>query len=1070
MAGEENISVERRLEHFSRAQRHARIGSFEHDLRTGETFLSDEHYRLLGYEPGEIVPSLDIFLHQLEPATRSRFMRKLRVCASTGRDFRLDVMFTPKNGQPRVAHIRAEFERDETGAIRIVAGTFQDVTGRRKTEKALRRSEARYRSIFENALEGIYQTTSDGRFLNANDSMAKILGYDSPGELMASVRDIGRDLYVNPADRALLLEVLGEYFRVMGFEARLRCKDGKEIWVCLNASLMQNMATGAPTILGTMEDISRRKQFELALIESDKRFRNLLEHINFIAVSMDLDGAITFSNPFLHQLTGWNERELEGRNWFETMVPADIRDAMRTSLRNASTPGDVRGLESEILTRSGERRLIRWNTVTDLDVHGHVSGITCLGVDMTEIRKARDTLAASERLHAMRLRIANAMHEAVDFNELMRTVHAVLAGALEARNLIIAVLNPDTRKLEFPYWVDERTDYSEAAPSIDDIDDPENHRLTLELLRGTIPNIMSAETMRSLAESGRVKIVGEIPGSWMGVPLKIRGKGIGTIVVQNYASSEQYSPEDLEILLSISEQIAMAIEHQRHDDIARTAEQIMEDIPSGLFIYKYHTPDNLVLENANPMALRLIDRPLDEARGMLFTDIWPGGTMLEPYLHCLRTRERLDKDAHYYEDETIRGYFRLHAFALPGEKLAVAFENVTERELARQDLIRARDMAESANRTKSEFLANISHEVRTPLNGIMGMVQLCLQSRTPPEIEGYLRAALTSSRNLLRVLNDVLDFTKVDAGKMELLEKEFDLDQLLEQGVDFFRTQAIDRRIRLTLSKPSRLGCFFGDEGRLRQILFNLMGNALKFTEDGDVVLEAWPVGGTADGTARILFEIRDNGIGIPSDKLDYIFESFTQVDGSYSRQYQGTGLGLPIVRRLVKLMGGNVFAESVENEGTSIYFALPLQRGGTGPIPATEPPDFVPTGVRPLRVLLVEDDVVNMTMAKRMLEKMGHRVVCARTGLEALERLQVPGLDVILMDIQMPQMDGMEATRIIRTDPRFASYARIPVIALTAHAMSGDMERFLARGMDAYMSKPFDHARMQELLHRFFG
>jgi signal transduction histidine kinase len=539
--------------------------------------------------------------------------------------------------------------------------------------------------------------------------------------------------------------------------------------------------------------------------------------------------------------------------------------------------------------------------------------------------------------------------------------------------------------------------------------------------------------------------------------------------VQNYATPRQYTQQDLNFLQEVSEQIALAIERQRHAEFSQTAEEIIQDIPSGLFIYKYREPDDLVLENANPTALRLIGRRIEEARGMTFTDIWPHGTMLETYLHCLRTRERFDTDAHYYEDERIKGFFRIHAFALPGNKLAVAFEDVTERQHAQQALIRAKEVAESANRAKSEFLANISHEVRTPLNGIMGMLQLCLQFDVQTELGEYLHTALESSRNLLRVLNDVLDFTKVDAGKMELLEREFDLDEMLAQAVNFFEALAMDKRIRLELEKPPCLGRFVGDEGRLRQILFNLMGNALKFTDSGVVTLEAWPVG-SGDGGRRILFAVRDQGIGIPADKLDYIFESFTQVDGSYSRRYQGTGLGLPIVRRLVQLMGGHISVESLENEGTSIFFVLPLKPGGPGT--AAEPPAPREAGgpVRPLHVLLAEDDVVNMTMARRTLEKMGHSVVCARTGTEALERLLAPGLDLVLMDIQMPEMDGMEATRTIRTDPRFAPYARVPVIALTAHAMAGDEERFLAAGMDAYLSKPFDHARLRELLGRFFG
>ncbi|WP_051307060.1 PAS domain S-box protein [Desulfomicrobium escambiense] len=1069
MQGDSELSLKRRLAHFERAQRHARIGSFEHDMRTGQTFWSDEMYHLLGFEPGEVSPSLDHFLKLLVKESRARFLRKMRISAVTGRPFRIEIRYVLKTDSPRVAHIRAEFEADETGAMSIVSGTFQDVTRRRNTENALRRSEARYRSIFDHALEGISQTTPSGAFLSANSAMASILGFNSPEELMASIGNIDRDLYVDPEDRERYLDLLHEHGSIRGFQTRMKRKDGAVIWVSLNASLIRDAATGEPCLLGTMEDISRRKRFELALMESQKRFQNLLQRINFIAVTLDLGDRIVFANPYLQRLTGWHDAELLGRNWFEKLVPTDQGEAMRSVLEAASdtAPADPRESDAEILTRDGRRLLIRWNTVTETDIQGAVTGVTCMGVDITAIRKAGDTLARSALLHSMRLRIHEAAHATKDFSALMRSVHAILCEAIDAKNLITAILNTDRNSLEFPYWVDETTDIASASPRIENVDDPENRRLTLELMRGNIPNILSGEDMRALSDAGKLTVVGGVPRSWMGVPLTVRGAGIGALIVQNYATAKQYTRHDLDILLEVSEQIALAIERQRHDEFSQTAEEIIRDIPAGLFIYKYQDPDNLVLENANPVALRLIGRRLEEARGMLFTDIWPRGTMLETYLNCLRTKVRFNCDAHRYEDERIKGYFRLHAFALPGEKLAVAFDDVTERQRTQQALIRAKEAAESANRAKSEFLANISHEVRTPLNGIMGMLQLCLQSEAPPELAEYLRTALESSRNLLRVLNDVLDFTKVDAGKMELLEWVFDLDDLLGQAVNFFKALAMDKRIRLHLEKPPVLGRFVGDEGRLRQILFNLMGNALKFTDSGQVTLEAWPVGRT-NGHERLLFAVRDQGIGIPPEKLDYIFESFTQVDGSYSRRYQGTGLGLPIVRRLVHLMGGNISVESVENEGTTIFFVLPLLRSEA--MPASKAETAAPAGeVRPLHVLLVEDDVVNMTMARRMLEKMGHSVACARTGLEALDCLQVPGIDIVLMDIQMPDMDGMEATGIVRTDARFAPYARVPIIALTAHAMAGDEERFLSSGMDAYLSKPFDHTRLQALLHRFF-
>jgi PAS domain S-box-containing protein len=1064
-----SISLKRQLDHLNRAQHHARIGSFEHDLHTGATFWSDEQYRLLGFKPGEVTPSLDIFLDFLERKSRDRFLRQVRFSFKTAQELRIELRYTPQTGTPRLAQIRAEFESDEHGEIRIISGTFQDVTSTRAVETALRQSEARYRSIFDNALEGISQTTVDGKILSANAAMAKILRYDDPKDLIENVKNIDHDLYVNHEDRERYLELLHEYTRVMGFETQMRRKDGSKIWVSLNSTLIRDAGSGQICLLGTMEDISARKQLELSLVESDQRFRNLLQRINSIAVTLNPDGQIIFSNPYLQRLTGWSPEELKGRNWFKVFVPEDQREVTRKVLHPSFRQESRETTDTEILTREGQRRLIRWNTVADMNVQGETTGVTCMGVDITEIRKAQDTLTKSALLHSMRLQIANAAHSNSDFTALMRAVHEILGEVIDARNLITAVINTDRNSLEFPYWVDETTSVHEAAPRIDDLNDPENRRLTLELLRGKIPNILSAAEMTALVETGTIRLVGEIPQSWMGVPLQVRGKGIGALIVQRYASGRQYTRDDLDILLAVSEQIALAIERQRHDEISQTAEEIFQDIPSGLFIYKYEAPEQLILENANPAALRLIGMRLEEARGMRFKDIWPRGKLFKSYVNCLLSGKPFDVDPHLYEDDRIRGYFRIHAFPLPGNKLAVAFEDVTDRQHVQQALIQAKEIAESANRAKSEFLANISHEVRTPLNGIMGMLQLAIQSEGIPELSDYLHTALGSSRNLLRVLNDVLDFTKVDAGKMELLEREFDLDELLSQAVNFFKALAMDKKISLTLEAQPNLGRFVGDEGRLRQILFNLMGNALKFTDSGTVTLESWPVG-TETGKQRILFNVRDEGIGIPADKLDYIFESFTQVDGTYSRRYQGTGLGLPIVKRLVHLMGGNISLESVENEGTSIFFVLPLKnapsRHKATPIPMAR----VKTRMRPLHILLVEDDVVNMTMAKRVLEKMGHHVTCARTGVEALDCLRLPGLELVLMDIQMPEMDGVEATRMIRNDPRFIPYAHVPIIALTAHAMAGDKERFLSLGMDAYLSKPFDQERLRELLQSFFG
>jgi CheY-like chemotaxis protein/anti-sigma regulatory factor (Ser/Thr protein kinase) len=379
----------------------------------------------------------------------------------------------------------------------------------------------------------------------------------------------------------------------------------------------------------------------------------------------------------------------------------------------------------------------------------------------------------------------------------------------------------------------------------------------------------------------------------------------------------------------------------------------------------------------------------------------------------------------------------------------------------------AKEAAEQANRAKDEFLANISHEVRTPLNGVMGMLQLIRAAAVSDEQRTHVDIAIQSSRNLLRVLNDVLDFSKIEAGKLDLFDEPFDLAGLMRQCVNLFRLQADEKGLAIEHRiDASARPCYIGDEGRIRQVLFNLLGNAIKFTDSGSVTLEAYALPHREPGLARLFFSVTDTGAGIPDAKTDFIFDSFTQVDGSLSRKYQGVGLGLPIVKRLVRLMGGTIVVDSKVGAGTTILFNVVVRVPGAD-VCVRPAPEAAPARSVPLRVLLVEDERVNMLMARRLLEGMGHTVTCAENGEKCLEILRDQTFDVILMDIQMPVMNGMEVTRLIRTAGDFRHAARIPIVALTAHATRGDRDAALAAGMDDYISKPFEKDHLQATLQR---
>ncbi|SKA74211.1 PAS domain S-box-containing protein [Paucidesulfovibrio gracilis DSM 16080] len=875
-------------------------------------------------------------------------------------------------------------------------------------------SRGYFRLLFERAPLGYQSLDDEGRILDVNQAWLDTLGYERDevvGKWFGQFLD--PDFLQHFEQHFPCFKEQGEIHEV---EFLMRRKDGSPVLVSFEGRVGHDKQGRFQQTHCILHDITQRKAAEKRLRESERNYRSFFEQSPSGIYFYELQGnelVLTAGNPAAEQITGIPTNSLLGRTFDQAFpgleqVSQEFREVLREG-RSWQYPRleyhspKLHGVYSVAAFPTGPRSMaVLFSDVT----HRH---------DMEQtLRRSNEILARVMDSIPADVFVADAQtYEILFMNKRMRQR---FGGNMEGR----------------PCWQAFR-EQTEPCPTCP----------LPQMLRKGIPAQRTWEDDNPLDQ--RRFLNQDTLIRWIdGRLAKIQ---VATDVTE-IRRTQQALVQAEQRYLRLFEAAVMGVFRSTADG------RFLNANPALARILGYSSPKNLI-KNIQDIARQLYVDPGQRER---FQELANRSGMAEQEVRMRRKDGQI-----IWVSESLR--------ATRQDDGEIVFEgfitDVTERRDMYQRLERAKERAESANLAKTEFLANMSHEIRTPLNGVLGMLQLIQLAELPDDLSEMVTVALNSGRSLLTLLNDILSLSQVESGNLRLHEEDFDLREVVNLVVESLRPQANAKGLRLESrfetpeAEPIRT-----DPGRLRQVLFNLLGNAIKFTDQGGITLHCSM--SREDGVNFLHIAVTDTGIGIPEDQLDRIFESFTQVDGSHTRLHQGAGLGLSIVRRLVRLMGGDVSIHSALDQGTTVRFSI-ATKTPRGEVKKSEDQSLCHTDARHCgRVLLAEDDRVNRITVERLLQRLGYVTQSVSTGREALRKLKDERFDCILMDVQMPDMDGLEATKQIRSGKSGVNPKKIPILALTAHAMEGDRETFLKAGMNSYLAKPVEMEELRKELKRF--